>query len=270
MTVTTYVDEARTRVRAEQEAVDAKIDAIEAFRDRVADVPTEPTPSVPTEPTPSSSTGATTSAGTAVRAESSSEDRCRAVRRAFAETVYPHSDTDGDETESLLAAIREEFTDAIAVALAPTTGTSFSPDLKRMLLSEANARQTEAVVLRRTLSREQTQVAEVSEAVEEITDWIVETDQTPLLQHDFATLRQRHQTLATHRDQCETLLVRRQEFLQQTTNEGVDVGIRHRSLLPYLYEDFPVDHPVLSTLVRLEEACRECQRAIRDHLVRRV
>lgn len=268
MTVQTYVDEARTRVRAEQEAVDAKIDAIESFRNRVADVPTEPTPSSTTG-SPSSSSGTTAVAGTAVRAGSSHEDRCRTVRQAFAETIRPHSVADRDD-ESLLETIREEFTDAIAVALAPTTEASFSPDVKRALLSETESRRTEAVVLRRALDREETQVDDIGEVVREITRWIADADETPLDRLGFERLHERHERLAVHRDRCESLLRERQTFLRETTNECVDAGIRHRSLVPYLYQDFPVDHPLLVTLVRLEETCRECQRAVRDHLVRRV
>jgi hypothetical protein len=270
MTVETYIDRTRTRVRAEQEAVDAKIEAFEAFHEQVSEIPAEPTPPTPTEPAPSSPASVVATAGTAVRAESATEDRCRAVRQAFAETIRPHSVADRTDTESVLTTIREEFTDAIAVALAPTGETSFSPDLKRALVSETEARQTEAVVLRRALDHEAVQVDDVGRAVEQITDWIVDEDETPLGNLDFEALQDRHETLAGHRDRCESLLAQRQAFLGETTSERVDAGIRHRSLVPYLYQDFPVDHPLLATLVRLEETCRECQRAVRDHLVRRV
>jgi hypothetical protein len=30
-----------------------------------------------------------------------------------------------------------------------------------------------------------------------------------------------------------------------------------------------VDHPLLVTIARLEDACAECQRAVRRHLIRR-
>lgn len=61
----------------------------------------------------------------------------------------------------------------------------------------------------------------------------------------------------------------RQKFIQQATNQSVDIGIRHQRLIPYLYQSFTVDHPLLATVAQLNAICRECQQAVRDHLVRR-
>jgi hypothetical protein len=33
---------------------------------------------------------------------------------------------------------------------------------------------------------------------------------------------------------------------------------------------FEVDHPVLATVARLDNTCKDCQRTVRDHLIRRV
>jgi hypothetical protein len=261
MTVNTHIADARTRVRAEREAVEAKVAAFETFRDRVTELPTEPTPS--------SGAGITATAGRQLTADAPSEDHCRAVRRAFAETVRPHSVADLDDSESLLATIREELSEPVAAALAPTASASFSPELKRMVLSEATTRRTETAVLRRALGREATQLDDAGEVVDDVTGWIANADETPLTELGFDQLRRRHETLADHRDRCGAVATRRQEFLQGTTNRNVEVGIRHRSLVPYLYDDFPVDHPVLATVTRLDAVCAECQRAVRTHLVRR-
>ncbi|MCL7416764.1 MAG: hypothetical protein M8354_02845, partial [Halalkalicoccus sp.] len=61
-----------------------------------------------------------------------------------------------------------------------------------------------------------------------------------------------------------------QAHLGRTTGADGKAGVRHRDLRGYLYEGFPIDHPVLVTVVRLEELCGKAQRAVRDHLVRRV
>lgn len=75
MAVQTHIDQARTRVQAERETVDAKLDAIDGFIDRIGDLSTAPTPSA---------TDTITAGGGLVRAESDPEDRCRTVRTVFA------------------------------------------------------------------------------------------------------------------------------------------------------------------------------------------
>jgi len=263
MAVDTYIEQARTRARSEQEAIDKKRDAYETFIRRVRNLQPAQTPS---------SMASLTTAGGAIHrsADASSADGCRTVRTAFAETIRPHSVADIDESESLLETIREEFTDAIAVALAPTTEASFTPELKQMVLTEAQSRESEAAALREALEREEAHLNETGAAVDDIIAWIVDANETPLTDLGFDALKQRHETLGSHRDRCEEVARDRQEFLRGTTNTGVEAGVRHRSLIPYLYQDFPVDYPVLATVATLDEACQECQRTVRDHLVRRV
>lgn len=262
MAVETHIEQARTRARAERAASEDLLDGYEAFVRRVR--------ALHVDRTPPSAPGLTATAGvTSPSANASAPDRCRAVRTAFAETVRPHSVTDVEGTESLLETIREELTDGVAVALAPTTDASFTPELKRVVLSEAQSRQSEATALRRALEREEAHLEEAGAAVDEITDWIAETDETPLTAAGFDALRERHEALAAHRDACEDVARDRQRFLGGTTNDGLDAGVRHRSLARYLYREFPVDYPVLATVARLEATLRECQRAVRDHAVRR-
>jgi hypothetical protein len=246
-------------VDAEQEVVDAKAEAFGAFADRVTEIPTDPTPASPA--------GVTATAGAHLRPDAQTENRCRAVRRAFAETVAPHVTGGG---ESLLAAVRGEFTDAIAVALAPTTETPFSRELKQATVTAARTRRTETELLHRVLSTERAQLDDAREVVDDVTAWLVDANETPLSDLGFEALRDRHETLDRFRGRCDALVERRQTFLRGTTSERADAGIRHRSLIPSLYEDFPVDHPVLVTAVRLDDVCAACQRAVRRHLVRRV
>jgi hypothetical protein len=262
MAVDTDIEQARTRARSEQEAIAEMRDAYETFINRVQKL--QP------DQTPSSVAGLTTAGGvTHLSADAPNTDGCRPVRRAFAETIRPHSVADLDETESLLETIREEFTDAIAVALAPTTEASFTPDLKQMILAEARSRQSEATALRKALEREEAHLDEAGAAVDDIIAWIVDANETPLTDLGFDALQQRHKTLTSHRDRCEEVVRDRQEFLKKTTNNGVDAGVGHESLIPYLYQDFSVDHPVLAAVARLTETCQGCQRTVRDHLVRR-
>jgi hypothetical protein len=165
--------------------------------------------------------------------------------------------------------MRDELTDTIALALAPTTDVSFGPELKRMVISKTRGRRAEATALHEALGREEAHLADVGAAVDDITAWIVEANETPLTTLDFDALKRRHETLASHRDRCEALVRRRQQFLRETTNNGVEPGVRHECLTPSLYRDFPVDYPVLATVTKLDAICDECQRVVRDHLVRR-
>jgi hypothetical protein len=263
MAVDTFIGQARTRAQSEQEAIEEMLEAYERFISRVQKLQPEQTPSSMAELT-------TAGGATHLSADTSSTDGCRTVRTAFAKTIRPHSVADIDETESLLETIHQEFTDTIAVALAPTTAASFTPKLKQMILAEARSRRAEATALEKALNREEAHLDDAAEAVDDIITWIVDANETPLTDLRFDALQKRHETLASRRDYCEEIARDRQEFLQRTTNKGVDAGVRHRSLMPYLYRDFPVDHPVLATVTRLTETCQECQRAIRDHLVRRV
>ena len=237
MTVDTYIGQARTRAQAEQDAIDEKRDAYEAFIRRVQKL--QP------DQTSSSVAGITTAGGvTHLSADASSADACRTVRTGFA--------------------------DAIAVALAPTTEASFTAELKQMVLAEARSRRAEATALQKALEREEAHLDGAAEAASDIIAWIVDANETPLTGLGFDALQQRHEMLTSHRDRCEEVARDRQEFLEGTTNNGVDAGVRHKSLMPYLYRDFPVDHPVLATVAKLDGTCQECQRTVRDHLVRRV
>jgi hypothetical protein len=255
-----YIDRAGTRVRAERDDVAERIDAFDAFIDRVAALSTVQPPS---------SAGMAATTDTRLRVDSATDDHCRTVRRAFDETVRPHSVADVDGAESLLKTMREELTDTIALALAPTTDVSFSPELEQVVISKTRGRRAEATALHEALGREEVHLADVGAAVDDSTAWIVEANETPLTDLGFDALGRLHETLASHRDRCETLAHRRQQFLGETTNDGIEAGVRHERLVPYLYQDFPVDHPVLATVAKLDATCEECQRTIRDHLVRR-
>jgi hypothetical protein len=260
MPVPTHVDQARTRVRAEQDVVAEKIDAFDSFIRRIADLSPVSTPS---------SVGVTATAGARRHVDSATDDHCRTVRTIFAETIRPHSTVDVDGSESLLETMREEFTDTIAVALAPTTEASFTPELKQMVISKTHARRAETTALHEALGREEADLADAGAVVDDITAWIAEANETPLTTLDFDALEQRHETLASSRDRCEKLARHRQRFLHETTNNGIEAGVRHERLVPSLYRDFPVDHPVLATVAKLDAICEGCQRIVRDHLVRR-
>jgi hypothetical protein len=262
MSVDTYVDQARTRVRAERKALGEMVDAYESFCRRVQNLPADGTASTGVGKGPTATTHLSTDAGSA--------DDCRPVRVAFVETIRPHSVVDVDGEESVLETIRAEFTDAIALALAPKTDTRFTPALKSQVLAAAQSRRSETRALQTAVERERDHLEETADVVETVTTWLVSANETPLSALGFKKLKHRHETLASHRDRCEQVARERQALLRATTSDGVDVGVSHRTFIRYLYQELPVDHPVLATITKLEETCRSCQRIVRDQLIRRV
>jgi hypothetical protein len=125
-------------------------------------------------------------------------------------------------------------------------------------------------VMARALETEAESLAAADEALGDVIEWLVATNETALTDCEFDALAERHDRLATHRERCRTVARERQAVLRTTTSIDATVGLAQRELTDGLYEGFSVDHPVLSTAVRLDGLCTECQNVVRDHLVRRV
>lgn len=265
MSQTTHIDAARDRVTAERAAAADTRAGMASFVDRVTDLSTA------SSPTGTSGVGGT--GGLAHRTELSGSGGCEAVRTAFAETVHPHTaasgESDASTSQPLTAVIRGELTESIAIALAPASSVPFSPELKRGILTEARHRQSELDVLCRALDRESASLDAAADTVGSVSSWIAAADETSLSGLGFDALRYRHETLAAHRERCDDAVADRQFTLASTTAVDADAGLRHRDLVGNVYEGLSVDHPVLATLVRLDDACRTCQQAVRAHLVRR-
>lgn len=146
----------------------------------------------------------------------------------------------------------------------------FTATLKNSVLSEATQRQHELQAMERALDREAESVIKAKDALDNILQWIVETNETPLTTLDFEMLQSHHNRLTEFSNQCESIVTERQSLLQATTSADGTVGLAHQELLTCLYAAFPVDYPVLSTAIRLKQVCKQCQQMIRDHLVRQV
>ncbi len=261
MGVDTHVDHAQTRLDHEREALAAKEQAIDSFVDRVADVPVD---------TGGAGSGQPVGAGgTATLASPATSDACQAVRRAFAETVRPHSVEDVDDPEPLLETVRTELSPGVAVALSPETTASFTPTLRQRIQAEAASRRQETAVTIRALDREAESVEDAATDVDAVVDWLVSANEQPLTALGFDALAARHERLADQQDRLGDLVDARQTHLASTTSLAGDAAIDHEQFVAYLYQDFPVDHPVLATAARLEDVCQRAQRVVRDHLVRR-
>ncbi|EMA31325.1 DUF7260 family protein [Halobiforma nitratireducens] len=287
-TGTRLLEDAETRVEAERDATSAKLSAFDRFASGVDDVPTDSPPASPADsgrtigspgaPTVRSGVGPTAMAVGSDATDRASVDSRRAVRDLFAETVRPRSvddvdvdvDADADGTEPLCVTLAEELGDDVAVALAPSTDRQFTPELKQGVLEAVDQRRAELETMRGALDTEATSLESTIETVEEIREWFRHADETPLLELGFDALRRRHEALADHRRRCRDRLDRRQEVLRETTVHGGAAGLEHRTLVTYLYGNLPSTYPVLTTVLCLLEQCRTAQRAVRDHLTRRV
>ena len=258
----TRIHDALTRVQTEQDAVEAKRAAIDQFIERVE--------ACSPASSPAAATSVTATVGLTPQQSQGTTDKCQAVRQAFAETIQPHSLDDVDDSESLHETIQTELSQSIAVALAPTTEATFSPELKQAVLSKSHVRRAATDNFRRALDGEASELSDALETIDEITEWIATADETPLSELGFKKLRARHETLGAYRSQCKELASHRQDFLDGATSHCETIGISHIDLVDYAYQDFPIDRPVLATIERLDETCGECQRIVRQHLVRRV
>jgi hypothetical protein len=156
------------------------------------------------------------------------------------------------------------------MAVAPTTEAALTTDLRDAIVTQAQSRRVELQTMRAALAREIDQLEAALSTITPIMEWLVDVNETPLTKLGFDALQDRHSTLETHRNSCETLLMDRQAYLHQTTSRAAKAGITHHTLVEYLYQDFSVDHPVLSTGIRLDDLCAESQQTIRSHLIRRV
>lgn len=262
MTVDTHVEQALDRVRDEQVAIEGKQTAYKRFVSGVEQISVEP----------STTHSFQTATGPVATMHSTSSGTSRKqVRELFDDTVRPHSTADIDDTETLLETIATELTDQIAVALAPQNATTgFADGLKSGVLSEAAQRQHELQAMERALDREEASLVGGKDETDEILQWTIEANETALTELGFEALRTRYDQLDGFRGRCEAIVQERQSLLHATTSVDGQTGIAHQQLVDCLYVAFPVAYPVLSTVLRVEHVCDECQQAIRDHLIRRV
>jgi hypothetical protein len=265
MTVETHIQQALDRVREEQDAIDGKQTAYKRFVSGVEKTSTDP-------PTTQRGDLQTTSPVATMSSTPSGGSKNRErVRELFSKTVSPRSTADIDDPETLLETIAAELSDQVAVALAPQNATTgFTAGLKQGVLSEAAQRRRELRAMGRALDRERASLVAAEDTIDEILEWIVDANETALTELGFEALRARHERLDEFHDRCGTIARERQPLLHASTSADAQIGIAHQELMKCLYVTFPVAYPVLSTVVRVEQVCDECQRAIRDHLIRRV
>lgn len=253
--------EAVERAAAERERIEEKVDAFDAFGDRVAGVSAEAGRRAGTaNPAAARATEtAVVASGTPARSAGAAES----VREAFRETVLPYA-----EPESLQQAMADELSPELTTALSPAAG-GLTPGLKSQLVSRAEQRRRECRLLADAIETERERLAELGDELDRIVGEVVGADETPLLQLGFEELRERHDRLAELRATCDRLAADRQAAIRGARHDGL-TGVRQSELLDHLYADLPDGHPGLADVARLDAVLADCQRAVRDHLCSRV
>ena len=266
MPIETHIDSAMTRVEREQTHFDAERRAYERFQSGIASL--SPQPATATSVSPSAAGGAISVAGGSQHdAATTDADR---VRELFTETVRPHSVANLDTEEPLLETIRKELGDSLAFVLASETDADVTPQVQSAICSKAQQRLQEITAMSSALDRETESLQAAAQDCQTATEWVEKHNQTSLLKFGFPELQQRHEQLSAHRERCDERLLARQETFHSTMSRDTQVGLEHRSLLTFLYQEFPVSYPILSTVTRLDGLLADCQRSVRDHLTQRV
>jgi len=264
MSIETHIDSALTRVKQEQTHIDAECQAYERFLSGVTSLSPQPAAAPVTNP---SAAGGTLSVPAGSQPDAATTDADR-VRELFAETVRPHSVADLDTEEPLLKTIREELGDSLAFVLASETNAGVSPQVQSAICSKSQQRLQELKTMRSVVDREYESLQAADNDYQTVSKWVEEHNQTSLAELEFSELQRRHEQLSTYRNRCEERLRVRQETIHSMTSRDAQLGLEHDSLLMYLYQEFPVSYPVLSTVTRLHTLLADRQRSVRDHLTR--
>ena len=195
----------------------------------------------------------------AVSAEPVSGSVCGDVVEAFEDTLNRC-----EESTGLRVTMSGELGKELAGLLLKDDGSRLTSELKRAVLRSTDERRSQLRVLRRALETEEESVRATIELVESV-DGALSADEQ-LIGLGFDELRRRHGNLTRLKKDCERRIHERQETLSETTKEASAAGLRHMSLIEYLYEELPTEHPVLSTLTETVRVCEEGEHELRGHI----
>jgi hypothetical protein len=254
---------ARRRATKEERELRAERTAYDRFRQTVADLDVD----APTTASGGTAAGGLATVTSMLPSVGGSSATCEDVRGAFAETVRPHSVADVQADESLLATIRAELGDDLAVALAAGTDVTFDAALRSSILETVDDRLVEIDAVLDALEREVASLEAVADHVIGTVDWLAAVDSDPLDALSFDALRARHADIAAKREATDDVAADRQSFLRARTAGGVDCDVAHDGVSQYLHG--ADTYPALDALARTSRVLDDCQRAVRAHLARR-
>lgn len=238
---------ARRIARDERRRTERLQGGFEGFRRVAAETETTDLGGVDAGTHPSSA-GWTTSASTTAGG-------CRRVRAAFEELVLPHVD---DASRDVHAAIAAELSGEVAVALASGGGGNrYTEPLRRAVLDCVDQRLAESRVMLRVLERELSSLDDAIEALKTVASSLPSVEKSALLLRDDAELWGRRRQSAALETDLEDAIETRQSTLESVTASDVKAGIRHDTVVEYLFGDRDTTHPALDALLC---GIRECRR----------
>lgn len=241
----------------ESELVEMKLDAYQKLDDQIAEIEPESTGSQRMDLQPR------------ILSESSAVSVLEQIRNAFIEHIGPFHEGDLTKTERLVEVLSREFSPELATAL--TTGTVsdyYATEVKTGIRTKIDVRGRELESVQEAVEQEQESLKTVEETSLEISRWIVERDDAPLLQRGFDELRSLHETIHKHQEQLEAVAEKRQEVIRNASG-NTDVPINHSLVVEKIYDDFPVTYPGLADIATVSELCTDVQSAVCRHLSRR-
>ena len=141
-----------------------------------------------------------------------------------------------------------------------------TPELKRAVLSSVDERRSQLRVLEEALETEEESVRSAVELTESMSDSLITEDM--MISLGFDELKQGHGSLICLKEDCEKRIQERHKTLSKTTKEASAAGLRHMSMIEYLYEELSTEYPVLSTLTEAVRVCERKEREVREYICR--
>lgn len=251
----TVVDlrDALSVVDAEQTRLRNEADAFGAFASRVADLE----PAVPR-------TSASPGVGTLV--DTGSTDELRRIREAYRETVMAVSHYEAEYDESLARNMAVEFGDDVAAAVVHDA--TLTPNLKETIVQRSRQARENRLVLADYLEEESSAVGSALDTLDRVRRSVDRIEDAPIERYDYDDLRAEWYLLEDRIEECESVLTRRQETLQERRPLGDRVD-DVESLEEYIYEPLSVTYPVLTCGTRLLDRLRTVQEYVAEGMATR-
>jgi hypothetical protein len=234
-------------VDSERQRVQEEADAFDSFADRIDDLETARARTTTTDP------GATT------LVEAGSTAGLRRVRDAYQRTVMSVQHFDEEYGESMLENMAMEFGDDVAGAV--VGGATLTPQLQETLVRRSRQARDKRLVLLDHFDDELDAVTWAAEKLGRVESSVDRVTDQPIERLEYDDQRAEWYLLEDRQEECEQVLERRQETIQERTDIADSVG-HVESLEDYMYEPLSVTYPVLASGTDLVERLETTQRRL--------
>lgn len=249
-----HTTEAGALLEEELRRLAAEREAFTRFRSRVSDLEaSEVSAAVPVTGGIASGSGTLT------------DDSLDQVRDAYRGTVMDVAHYEGDYGEPLADNLAAEFGDDLAIAV--VEGSRLTPQLKAALLRSSQESAQRRASLFSTLQSESESLTAAGNVLEEVEAERVAIDERPVAEQSYEALVDDWRHLGRLTDRCRQLVTDRQDRLRELS---ASMPPGRPELRTYLYDDLPVNHPVLADGAALAESVEDLRGRVLQSLTRRV